>query len=58
MRETAMNNVELDHMSIMLSKARAPEDVFGALVGTRSEMLDAARKIFRQVAMIGSKYFA
>jgi len=47
-----MNNAELDHMSMVLSKARAPEEVFGNLAGTRAEMLDAARKIFRQMAKV------
>ncbi len=47
-----MNSVELDHLSIMLNKARDPEEVFGTLTGTRAEMLETARKMFRQMAKI------
>jgi hypothetical protein len=47
-----MSSVELDHLSTMLSKARGPEEVFGTLTGTRAEMLDAARKVFRQMAKV------
>jgi hypothetical protein len=47
-----MNNAELDYVSMMLSQARTPEEVFGTLTGTRSEMLEAARKIFRQLAKV------
>ncbi len=47
-----MNDIELDHMCIMLHKARSPEEVFGTLAGTQSEMLNTARKIFRQMAKV------
>jgi hypothetical protein len=47
-----MSSVELDHLSTLLSKARGPEEVFGTLTGTRAEMLDAARKVFRQMAKV------
>jgi hypothetical protein len=47
-----MNSAELDHLSTMLNKARGPEEVFGPLMGTRSEKLDAARKVFRQMAKV------
>lgn len=47
-----MTDAELDRVSLMLGKARSPEEVFGTLTGTRSEMLDTARKIFRQMAKV------
>src|SRR5690349_1647614 len=47
-----MTDAELDRVSSMLSKARSPEEVFGTLTGTRSEMLEAGRKIFRQMAKV------
>ncbi|HLZ56329.1 MAG TPA: hypothetical protein VKR06_05210 [Ktedonosporobacter sp.] len=45
-----MEHAELDRVSAALAHARAPEEVFGNLTGTRSEMLEAARSIFRQMA--------
>lgn len=45
-----MGNIELDHIRTSLDKAHTPEEVFGTLAGTRAEQIDAARKMFRQIA--------
>lgn len=47
-----MSSAELDHVSTILNKAHGPEEAFGPLTGTRAEMLDAARKVFRQLAKV------
>ncbi len=45
-----MGSVELEHIRASLDNARSPEEVFGTLVGTQAQRLEAAKKVFRQVA--------
>ena len=45
-----MENAELERISTSLKQAHSPEEIFGTLTGTQAEMLEAARKIFRQMA--------
>ncbi|HEV2660199.1 MAG TPA: serine/threonine-protein kinase [Ktedonobacteraceae bacterium] len=45
-----MENTELDHLSVLLAKARSAEEVFGQLAGTQAEMFEAARGTFRHMA--------
>ena len=45
-----MGSVELDYIHTSLDNASSPEEVFGTLVGTRTQKLEAAKKVFRQVA--------
>jgi serine/threonine protein kinase len=45
-----MGSIELDHIRTSLDNAHSPEEIFGTLVGTRAERIDAARKVFRQIA--------
>ncbi len=47
-----MKNAELQRLSTLLQQARSPEEVFGSLAGTPTEMFDAARSIFRQLAKV------
>src|SRR5216110_2176995 len=45
-----MENAELERISTSLKQAHSPEEIFGTLTGTQAEMLEAARRIFRQMA--------
>lgn len=45
-----MGNAELDRISAALENAHSAEEVFGNLAGPQTEMLEAARRIFRQMA--------
>jgi hypothetical protein len=45
-----MQNAELERICTSLYQAHSPEEIFGNLVGTQAEMLDAARRTFRQMA--------
>jgi serine/threonine protein kinase len=45
-----MGSIELDSICASLTNAHAPEEVFGTLLGAQNERLEAARKVFRQVA--------
>jgi serine/threonine protein kinase len=45
-----MGSIELDHIRASLDNVHTPEEVFGTLMGTRAEQIDAARKVFRQIA--------
>jgi hypothetical protein len=47
-----MKQAELERISGVLQRVTAPEEVFGKLVGTPEEMLEAGRTIFRQVAKV------
>jgi hypothetical protein len=45
-----MENAELERISTSLNHAHSPEELFGSLIGTQAEMLEGARRIFRQMA--------
>src|SRR5215469_10433222 len=45
-----MENAELERISTSLNQTHSPEEIFGSLTGTQAEMLEAARRIFRQMA--------
>lgn len=45
-----MHNAELERISALLVRADSAEEVFGALAGSRDEQLEAARRLFRQMA--------
>ena len=47
-----MKQAELEKISNILKQATTPEEVFGKLVGTPEEMLEAGRAIFRQIAKV------
>jgi serine/threonine protein kinase len=45
-----MANAELERISAYLNQAHSPEEIFGTLTGTQAEMLEVARRVFRQMA--------
>jgi len=45
-----MENAELERIGVALNQTHAPEELFGPLSGTQAEMLDTAKRIFRQMA--------
>ncbi|HZO70985.1 MAG TPA: serine/threonine-protein kinase [Ktedonobacteraceae bacterium] len=45
-----MHNAELERISASLAQAGSAEEVFGTLVGSRDEQLEAAKRLFRQMA--------
>jgi hypothetical protein len=47
-----MEHAELERIGISLDKARSPEEVFGAFTGSQAEMLEAVRRVFRQMAKV------
>jgi serine/threonine protein kinase len=47
-----MDNAELDRVTTLLEKARAPEEIFGDLDGEQAEKLIAARKVFLRLAKL------
>jgi serine/threonine protein kinase len=47
-----MGRIELDHIRTSLDNAHTPEEIFGILTGTRAERIEAARRVFRQIAKI------
>lgn len=47
-----MKQAERERISGLLKQAISPEEVFGKLVGTREEMLEAGRIRFRQMAKV------
>ncbi len=47
-----MKQAELERISGVLERVTTPEEVFGKLVGTPEEMLEAGRAIFRQMAKV------
>ncbi|HLG62052.1 MAG TPA: hypothetical protein VKY19_08975 [Ktedonosporobacter sp.] len=47
-----MHNAELERISASLARAGSAEEVFGALVGPRDEQLEAAKRLFRQMAKV------
>ncbi|GCF10790.1 hypothetical protein [Dictyobacter arantiisoli] len=47
-----MSNHELERLQSTLAQARYPRDVFGTLTGSRTEQIETARRIFRQMAKL------
>lgn len=47
-----MASAELDRIRMSLDHALSPEEVFGPLTGSKAEKLEAAKKVFRQIAKV------